>query len=110
MMGKKQEQQLMDKLTSRENKLFVLTTGDQIRLENQIFTVTDKGEFKASTEDHTADIPFYGELYKDGIRTWEPRTFLKENDRFAVDDDIYKITDASPDDWSMHHVLVKETK
>lgn len=52
-------QTLLKKLQERENKTFVLLSGDQVRLENQIFTVTKDGSFKATTENHEKDIPLW---------------------------------------------------
>lgn len=107
MMTITQEKQAMTALNNRDNETYILAAGDRARLENQIFTVTDDKSFQGRTENHTADIPFYGELYKVGNRTAQPRTFLKENDCLNVGSDIYRVANKPQADGSMHHVLIK---
>lgn len=107
MMNTTQEKQAMTALNNRDNETFILAAGDQVRLENQIFTVTSDNSFLGRTENHTADIPFYGEIYKAGSQSDDGRTLLKENDRLAVGSNIYRVANTPQVDGSMHHVLVK---
>ncbi|MCI1926452.1 MAG: hypothetical protein LKJ41_05685 [[Lactobacillus] timonensis] len=72
-------------LENRPVTTFNLTDGDQVRLENSIYTAGeyDDGDgFNQVIEDHTADIPFIGEIYFGGKRpsTLSKHTFIKEHD------------------------------
>ena len=81
-------QQVFDELAARGQKMFVISSGDQVRLENGIYTAGEYNDglgFDMSVEDHTADIPFYGEIYHNGKRPaantpLSDRTFIKEHD------------------------------
>lgn len=81
-------QQVFDELAARSQKMFVISSGDQVRLENGIYTAgeyVDGLGFDMDVEDHTADIPFIGEVYYGGKRPaadtpLSDRTFIKEHD------------------------------
>lgn len=87
-MEKVNIQQVSDELAARGQKMFVVNSGDQVRLENGIYTAGEYNDglgFDMSVEDHKADIPFIGEVYYGGKRPaadtpLEHRTFIKEHD------------------------------
>lgn len=83
-------------LENRPVATFDLKDGDQVRLENSIYTAGeyDDGDgFDTVIEDHTTDIPFIGEIYFDGKRpsTLGKRTFIKEHDIIQYADAAYMV-------------------
>lgn len=62
-------QKVLDELVARDIKAFDLQDGDQVRLENGIYTAGEYEDglgFDMTTENHYTDIPFYGEIYYAG--------------------------------------------
>lgn len=92
-------QQVLDELAAREPKEFTINDGDQVRLENGIYTAGEYNDglgFDMTVEDHTDDIPFIGEVYYGGKRPaadtpLEHRTFIKEHDVLNYGDTAYMV-------------------
>ena len=92
-------QKILDELNNRKAETFELQDGDQVRLENGIFTAGEYEDglgFDMTVEDHTADIPFIGEIYYGGKRPTEStpledRTFIKEHDIIKYSDVSYMV-------------------
>ena len=92
-------QKVLDELAAREQQGFIINDGDQVRLENGIYTAGEYNDglgFDMDVEDHTADIPFIGEIYYNGKRPaadtpLENRTFIKEHDVINYGDTAYMV-------------------
>lgn len=92
-------QKVLNELAAREPKEFTVNDGDQVRLENGIYTAGEYNDglgFDMTVEDHTADIPFIGEIYYHGKRPaadtpLEHRTFIKEHDVINYGDTAYMV-------------------
>lgn len=92
-------QKVLDELAAREPKEFTINDGDQVRLENGIYTAGEYNDglgFDMTVEDHTDDIPFIGEVYYGGKRPaadtpLEHRTFIKEHDVLNYGDTAYMV-------------------
>lgn len=92
-------QKILDELNNRKAETFELQDGDQVRLENGIFTAGEYEDgigFDMTVEDHTADIPFIGEIYYGGNQPtestpFEDRTFIKEHDIIKYADVSYMV-------------------
>lgn len=92
-------QKILDELNNRKAETLELQDGDQVRLENGIYTAGEHEDglgFEMTIEDHTADIPFIGEIYYGGNQPTEStpledRTFIKEHDIVKYADVSYMV-------------------
>ena len=92
-------QQVLDELAAREPKEFNINDGDQVRLENGIYTAGEYNDglgFDMTVEDHTGDTPFIGEIYYKSMRPTvdtplEYRTFIKEHDVINYGNTAYMV-------------------
>lgn len=92
-------QKILDELENRSSQVFDLEDGDQVRLENGIYTAgehEDGDGFDMTVEDHTADIPFIGEIYYGGKQPTadtplDQREFVKEHDIIKYGDLSYMV-------------------
>lgn len=92
-------QKILDELADRAPQTFELQDGDQVRLENGIYTAGEHEDglgFDMTIEDHAVDIPFTGEIYYNGKRPaadtpLNERVFIKEHDLIEYADTRYMV-------------------
>ena len=107
-------QKILDELNNRKAETFELQDGDQVSLENGIFTAGEYEDgigFDMTVEDHTADIPFIGEIYYGGNQPTEStpledRTFIKEHDIIKYADVSYMVVCLQQTEFKNGYTLI----
>ena len=107
-------QKILDELNNRKAETFELQDGDQIRLENGIYTAGEHEDglgFDMTIEDHTVDIPFTGEIYYNGKRPaadtpLNERVFIKEHDIIKYADVSYMVVCLQQTEFKNGYTLI----